>query len=50
MFVTIFDVNVDGMVKNAVDIILRKVDNPEYTVGRVIVTGNMVERKSARAV
>lgn len=48
--ITTFDVNVDGMVKNAVDIILRKVDNPEYTVGRVIVTGNMVERKSARAV
>lgn len=48
--ITTFDVNVDSMVKNAVDIILRKVDDPEYTVGRVIVTGNMVERKSVNAI
>ena len=48
--ITTFDVNVDSMVKNAADIILRKVDEPEYTVGRVIVTGNMVERKSEKTV
>lgn len=48
--ITTFDVNVDSMVKNAVDIILRKVDDPEYTVGRVIVTGNMIERRSVNAI
>lgn len=44
--ITTYDVNADSMVENAVRIILRKIADPKTTVGRVIVTGRMIERRS----
>ena len=47
--ITSFGVDLDNMVQNAVRIIINKINDPEFSVGRVVVSGSMYERNSVSA-
>ncbi len=48
--ITTYGVDTDALVKNVIRIILEKVENREYTVGRVLVAGTLIERHSVKAI
>ena len=43
---TTFGVDLDKLVSNAVATMLKKIEKPDYFVGRVVVSGDMVIRDS----
>jgi LacI family transcriptional regulator len=46
--ITTYGVDTDAMVINAIRIILEKIENPNYSVGRVLVAGTLIERHSVK--
>ena len=44
--ITTYGVDTDAMVKTAIRIILDKLTDPNYSVGRVLVQGSLIERNS----
>lgn len=46
--ITTVDNNVSKMVQTAVKIMLKKIDNPQRTYGRVMISGTIIERSSTR--
>ena len=48
--ITTYGVDTDALVKNVIRIILEKVENRDYTVGRVLVSGTLVERHSVKKI
>lgn len=46
--ITTYGVDTDALVQNAIRIILEKLENKEYSVGRVLIAGTMVERESVK--
>lgn len=44
--ITSFGIDVKSMVKIAADTIVKKIENPEYRIGRQVVSGKIYERKS----
>ncbi|MCR5421515.1 MAG: LacI family DNA-binding transcriptional regulator [Lachnospiraceae bacterium] len=46
--ITTYGVDTDAMVLNAVRIILRKLDDRSYSVGRMLIPGTMIERQSVK--
>lgn len=47
--ITTYGVDTDALVQNAIRIMLEKLENRDYSVGRVLVAGTMVERESVKA-
>ena len=45
---TTVDVNSKKMAAEAVDIIVKKIKDPSYTIGRTLVTGNLIKRDSVK--
>lgn len=48
--ITTYGVDTDAMVQNVVRIIVNKIEDPEFTVGRVVVAGTMIERNSVKKI
>lgn len=46
--ITTYGVDTDAMVINAIRIILEKIENSNYSVGRVLVAGTLIERHSVK--
>lgn len=46
--ITTYGVDTDALVRNAIRIMLEKMENPNYSVGRVLIAGTMVERESVK--
>ena len=44
--ITTIEVNIEKMAETAVEIIARKLENPDYLAGRRIITGKLIEKKS----
>lgn len=47
--ITTYGVDTDSLAKTAIRIILEKLSDPDYSVGRVLVSGTLIERKSVLA-
>ena len=45
---TTYRVDIDGMVKNAVNIILNKIEDRNYAIGKVVVEGDIIIRESTK--
>ena len=48
--ITTYGVDMDAMVQNTVRIILKKIEDKDYHVGRVVVSGTMIERQSVKKI
>lgn len=48
--ITSFGIDVKSMVKIAADTIVKKIENPEYRIGRQVVSGKIYERKSVKSI
>lgn len=48
--ITTYGVDVDSMVRSVVRIMIHKIEDPTFTVGRVVVAGTMVERDSVKGI
>lgn len=46
--ITTYGVDTDALVQNAIRIMQEKLENKDYSVGRVLIAGTMVERESVR--
>ena len=48
--ITTYGVDTDALVRNSIRIILEKLENPDYSVGRVLVAGTLIERHSVQPI
>ncbi len=48
--ITTYGVDTDALVRNVIKIMLEKLENAEYTAGRVLVMGSLIERSSVKAI
>lgn len=48
--ITSFGIDVKSMVKIAADAIVKKIENPQYRIGRQVVSGKIYERKSVKSI
>lgn len=48
--ITTYGVDTDALAINAIRIMLEKLENREYSVGRVLISGTMVERESVKKI
>ncbi|MCR5507621.1 MAG: LacI family DNA-binding transcriptional regulator [Lachnospiraceae bacterium] len=46
--ITTYGVDTDALVRNVIKIMIEKIENKDYTAGRVLVAGTMIERQSVR--
>ena len=46
--ITTYGVDTDALVRNSIRIILEKLNKPDYSVGRVLVAGTLIERNSVK--
>jgi LacI family transcriptional regulator len=46
--ITTFGIEIDAMVKGAVNAIVRKLGDPDYSAGRMVVSGQVYERESVK--
>ncbi len=48
--ITTYAINMDEMAKHAIHILLHKIKNQNYSTGRVVVGGKLIERESAKKI